>query len=118
MFIGNLEPTYRQLETMLLDKSPFIIISVIGQELLAQGSFTAAVQVISCSGQLNRCHSCTLLLFRYTAAQGSSTAAVQGHIFSGTQLLFRHKAAFQVHSCGSGSQLFRYTAVQGSNAAV
>jgi len=42
---GNLEPTYRQLETMHLDKSPFIIISVIGQELLAQGKYNSAVQV-------------------------------------------------------------------------
>ena len=33
---GTLEPTYRQLQTMKLDKSPFVIISVIGQELLAQ----------------------------------------------------------------------------------
>ena len=41
----NLEPTYRQLETMHLDKSPFIIISVIGQELLAQAKYNAAVQV-------------------------------------------------------------------------
>ena len=34
--LGTLEPTYRQLQTMKLDKSPFVIISVIGQELLAQ----------------------------------------------------------------------------------
>jgi hypothetical protein len=44
-FAGNLEPTYRQLQTMKLDKSPFVIISVIGQELLAQAKYNAAVQV-------------------------------------------------------------------------
>ena len=44
-FEGNLEPTYRQLQTMKLDKSPFVIISVIGQELLAQAKYNAAVQV-------------------------------------------------------------------------
>ena len=33
---ASLEPTYRQLQMMKLDKSPFVIISVIGQELLAQ----------------------------------------------------------------------------------
>jgi hypothetical protein len=43
--LGNLEPTYRQLQTMKLDKSPFVIISVIGQELLAQAKYNAAVQV-------------------------------------------------------------------------
>ena len=43
---GTLEPTYRQLQTMQLDQSPFVIISVIGQELLAQSKYQAAVQVL------------------------------------------------------------------------
>ncbi|XP_046386091.1 tetratricopeptide repeat protein 28 isoform X2 [Ischnura elegans] len=34
---ATLEPTFRQLENMKLDKSPFVVISVVGQELLAAG---------------------------------------------------------------------------------
>jgi len=44
--IGMLEPTFRQLESMKLEKSPFVIISVVGQELLAQGQFNNAVEVL------------------------------------------------------------------------
>ena len=51
--VGNLEPTYKTLQSMNLDKSPFIIISVIGQELLAQGSYSAAVQVSCQNTQLS-----------------------------------------------------------------
>jgi len=43
---GMLEPTYRQLQAMKLEKSPFVIISVVGQELLAQGQFNNAVEVL------------------------------------------------------------------------
>ena len=55
MFSGTLEPTYRQLQTMKLDKSPFVIISVIGQELLAQTSYTAAVQVLESALKIGTC---------------------------------------------------------------
>jgi len=44
--LGKLSPTFSQLASMKLAKSPFVVISVIGQELLAGGSFTAAVVVL------------------------------------------------------------------------
>ena len=52
---GTLEPTYRQLQTMKLDKSPFVIISVIGQELLAQTNYKAAVQVLESALKIGTC---------------------------------------------------------------
>ena len=52
---GTLEPTYRQLQTMKLDKSPFVIISVIGQELLAQAKYTAAVMVLESALKIGTC---------------------------------------------------------------
>ena len=52
---GTLEPTYRQLQTMKLDKSPFVIISVIGQELLAQAKYNAAVQVLESALKIGTC---------------------------------------------------------------
>ena len=52
---GTLEPTYRQLQTMKLDKSPFVIISVIGQELLAQTKYNAAVQVLQSALKIGTC---------------------------------------------------------------
>ena len=55
VFSGTLEPTYRQLQTMKLDKSPFVIISVIGQELLAQAKYNAAVQVLESALKIGTC---------------------------------------------------------------
>lgn len=43
---GKFEPTFSQLETMKLHKSAFVVISVIGQELLAGGYYSAAVVVL------------------------------------------------------------------------
>ncbi|CAG7815969.1 unnamed protein product [Allacma fusca] len=43
---GKLEPTFNQLEAMKLHKSAFVVISVIGQELLAGGFYSAAVIVL------------------------------------------------------------------------
>uniref|UniRef100_A0A0K2TA00 Uncharacterized protein n=1 Tax=Lepeophtheirus salmonis TaxID=72036 RepID=A0A0K2TA00_LEPSM len=51
----TLEPTYRQLQMMKLDKSPFVIISVIGQELLAQGKYSSAVQVLESALKIGTC---------------------------------------------------------------
>ena len=42
----NFEPTYKQLVSMNLDKSPFVIISVIGQELLAAGYHASSLVVL------------------------------------------------------------------------
>ena len=52
---GTLEPTYRQLQTMKLDKSPFVIISVIGQELLAQAKYVSAVKVLESALKIGTC---------------------------------------------------------------
>merc|ERR1719340_414618 len=51
----TLEPTYRQFEAMKLDKSPFVIISVIGQELLAQGKYNSAVEVLESALKIGTC---------------------------------------------------------------
>jgi len=55
IFAATLEPTYRQLQTMRLDKSPFVIISVIGQELLAAGHYNAAVVVLDAALKIGTC---------------------------------------------------------------
>ncbi|CAM1313227.1 TTC28 (predicted) [Pycnogonum litorale] len=52
---ATLEPTYRQLQTMKLDKSPFVIISVIGQELLASAKYLAAVAVLESALKIGTC---------------------------------------------------------------
>ena len=50
-----MEPTYRQLKAMKLDGSPFVIISVIGQELLAQGRYSNAVEVLESALKIGTC---------------------------------------------------------------
>ncbi|XP_049768006.1 tetratricopeptide repeat protein 28 [Schistocerca cancellata] len=52
---ATLEPTFRQLEAMKLDKSPFVIISVVGQELLAVGQYAAAVVVLEAALRIGTC---------------------------------------------------------------
>ena len=54
-FTATLEPTYRQLKAMKLDGSPFVIISVIGQELLAQGRYGNAVEVLESALKIGTC---------------------------------------------------------------
>lgn len=54
-FRASLEPIYRQLQAMQLDKSPFVITSVIGQELLAAQHFPAAVVVLESSLRIGTC---------------------------------------------------------------
>ena len=53
--LDTLEPTYRQLKAMKLDGSPFVIISVIGQELLAQGKYKNAVEVLESALKIGTC---------------------------------------------------------------
>lgn len=48
----TLEPTYQQLQKMKLDKSPFVVVSVVGQELLTAGHHGASVVVLEAA--LNR----------------------------------------------------------------
>lgn len=54
-FAGTLEPIFRQLEAMNLDKSAFVIISVVGQELLAAGQYTVAVIVLESALRIGTC---------------------------------------------------------------
>jgi hypothetical protein len=44
-----------QLETMKLDKSPFVIISVVGQELLGAAQYAAAVIVLEAALRIGTC---------------------------------------------------------------
>ncbi|XP_068086833.1 tetratricopeptide repeat protein 28 [Anabrus simplex] len=52
---STLEPTFHQLEAMKLDKSPFVIISVVGQELLGVGQYAAAVVVLEAALRIGTC---------------------------------------------------------------
>ncbi|KAH9419028.1 Tetratricopeptide repeat protein 28 [Dermatophagoides pteronyssinus] len=52
---ATLEPIYRQLQVMNFDKSPFVITSVVGQELLAATHFAAAVTVLESALQIGSC---------------------------------------------------------------
>lgn len=51
----SLEPTYQQLQKMKLDKSPFVVVSVIGQELLTHGFHGAAVVVLEAGLKIGTC---------------------------------------------------------------
>ncbi|XP_074042834.1 tetratricopeptide repeat protein 28 [Leptinotarsa decemlineata] len=51
----NLEPTFQQLEVMKLDQSPFVLISVVGQELLAAGLYHSAVTVLESALRIGSC---------------------------------------------------------------
>ena len=43
---AKLEPTFAQLTAMKLTKAPFVVISVVGQELLTEAHFAAAAVVL------------------------------------------------------------------------
>lgn len=52
---ASLEPIYRQLQAINFDKSPFVITSVVGQELLAAGHYSSAVVVLESSLKIGSC---------------------------------------------------------------
>ncbi|CAH1712106.1 tetratricopeptide repeat protein 28 [Aphis gossypii] len=57
---GVLEPTFEQLRSInhngiTLDKSPFLVMSVIGQELLAAGQYSVAVVVLESALRIGTC---------------------------------------------------------------
>ncbi|XP_057675661.1 tetratricopeptide repeat protein 28 isoform X1 [Corythoichthys intestinalis] len=52
---GSLEPTYRQLRAMKLERSPFTVVSLIGQELLTHGFHGAAAEVLESALQIGTC---------------------------------------------------------------
>ncbi|XP_041825127.1 tetratricopeptide repeat protein 28 isoform X2 [Melanotaenia boesemani] len=51
----SLESTYQQLQKMKLDKSPFVVVSVIGQELLTHGFHGASVVVLEAGLKIGTC---------------------------------------------------------------
>ncbi|XP_044737970.1 tetratricopeptide repeat protein 28 [Chrysoperla carnea] len=51
----TLQPIFQQLHTMKLDQSPFVIISVVGQELLSVGLYNAAVTVLESALRIGSC---------------------------------------------------------------
>ncbi|XP_077944875.1 tetratricopeptide repeat protein 28 isoform X2 [Gasterosteus aculeatus] len=51
----SLEPTYQQLRRMKLDKSPFVVVSVVGQELLTHGFHAASVVVLEAGLKIGTC---------------------------------------------------------------
>lgn len=55
LFAESLEPTYQQLQKMKLDKSPFVVVSVIGQELLTANHHTASVVVLEAALKIGTC---------------------------------------------------------------
>ncbi|XP_060640775.2 tetratricopeptide repeat protein 28 isoform X2 [Anolis sagrei] len=52
---ASLEPTYAQLQRMGLDKSAFVVVSVIGQELLTSGQQGASVVVLEAALKIGTC---------------------------------------------------------------
>lgn len=54
-FSDTLEPTYQKLQKMKLDKSPFVVVSVIGQELLTHGFHGASVVVLEAGLKIGTC---------------------------------------------------------------
>jgi len=50
-----LDPTFEQLKNMNLDQSPFVVISVIGQELLGAGQYHPAVTVLESALRIGSC---------------------------------------------------------------
>ncbi|KAM6984897.1 uncharacterized protein FYW47_019205 [Aplochiton taeniatus] len=51
----TLGPTYQQLQKMKLDKSPFVVVSVVGQELLTHGFHGASVVVLEAGLKIGTC---------------------------------------------------------------
>ncbi|XP_012288124.1 tetratricopeptide repeat protein 28 [Orussus abietinus] len=52
---STLEPTFQQLRAMKLDESPFVVISVVGQELLGAGQYRAAAGVLEAALTIGSC---------------------------------------------------------------
>lgn len=53
--VESLEPTYQQLQKMKLDKSPFVVVSVVGQELLTANHHGASVVVLEAALKIGTC---------------------------------------------------------------
>ena len=55
LFAEKFTPIHAQLEKMHLDDSPFVIISVIGQELLSAGSYACALSILEYALRIGTC---------------------------------------------------------------
>ncbi|KAH9502425.1 Tetratricopeptide repeat protein 28 [Bulinus truncatus] len=55
MTVEKLEPTFQQLEKFGLKTSPFVIIAVVGQELVAAGHYSAAVTILEAALKVGTC---------------------------------------------------------------
>ncbi|XP_076853711.1 tetratricopeptide repeat protein 28-like isoform X2 [Brachyhypopomus gauderio] len=51
----SVQPTYQQLQKMKLEKSPFVVVSVIGQELLSAGHHGASAVVLESALKIGTC---------------------------------------------------------------
>ncbi|XP_035385839.1 tetratricopeptide repeat protein 28-like [Electrophorus electricus] len=51
----SVQPTYQQLQKMKLERSPFVVVSVIGQELLSAGHHGASVVVLEAALKIGTC---------------------------------------------------------------
>jgi len=51
----KLSPIFAQLQKLKLNQSPFVIISVIGQELLASGHYSASVTMLESALMIGTC---------------------------------------------------------------
>lgn len=54
-FSEKLGPTFQQLQKLKLHQSPFVIISVIGQELLAAGLYGSSINMLEAALQIGTC---------------------------------------------------------------
>lgn len=54
-FTEKLGPVFHQLQKLKLNQSPFVIISVIGQELLASGHYSASVTMLEAALTIGTC---------------------------------------------------------------
>ncbi|KAM9793920.1 tetratricopeptide repeat protein 28 isoform X2 [Syngnathus typhle] len=51
----SLEPAYRQLQSLKLERSPFMVVSLVGQELLTHGLHAAAAEALEAALQIGTC---------------------------------------------------------------
>ncbi|XP_049593440.1 tetratricopeptide repeat protein 28 isoform X2 [Syngnathus scovelli] len=51
----SLEPAYRQLQSMKLERSPFMVVSLVGQELLTRGLHAAAADSLEAALRIGTC---------------------------------------------------------------
>ena len=48
-------PLYHQLQKMKLDQTPFVVISVVGQDLLSQGYYAASTVILEAALRIGTC---------------------------------------------------------------